>query len=113
MPRNRRMPPCLAPAMRHGLCLVVCLAMTAVLSLFCSAATAQIFQRGDVAVSGFAGVMLPDGGLAPGVEPLEKSFINEEGPALRVYDARRLPAPASGQKVDLPVKLEITARQIG
>jgi hypothetical protein len=76
-------------------------------------AQTRAIDRGDVAVSGFSGTILPEGGLAPGVDPLDKSFIDPDGATVRVFDMSRLGAGPRGQLVQAPAKLEVTARRIG
>lgn len=73
-----------------------------------------IFQ-GAMAVSGFPGTVIPgfEDGLPPGVDPLDETFIDVEGPSLRIFDVRALGGPAEGQLVSTPEPFEATARQTG
>jgi hypothetical protein len=87
---------------------------TAIAALSCSAAAqAQVIARGDVAVSGYSGSVLPQGGLAPGVEPNEQTIIDTAGPVLRVLGFTDLQGPPAGAIASPPIKLELKAGQIG
>jgi len=66
-----------------------------------------------MAVTGSSGTILPEGGLVPGVDPLDKSFINPAGAALRIFDVSRLGPGPTGQLVKAPMKFEFAARRIG
>ncbi|VAW17042.1 FIG00792384: hypothetical protein [hydrothermal vent metagenome] len=74
-----------------------------------------IIFAGSMAVTGFAGTYIPkiDEGLAPGLDPIDETFIDIEGPSLRIFDVRNLGAPASGQLVATPEPFEVEARKIG
>src|SRR5208282_6730555 len=47
---------------------------------------------GNAAVTGFSGA-LPPIQIAPGVDPGEKTFIDPNGPSLRVVDLQRMGGP--------------------
>jgi hypothetical protein len=68
---------------------------------------------GDLAVTGFSGARLPAQGVAPGVDPLEKTVINVDEPSLRVFDLTALGAAPGGQVINPAVKLAVPARDIG
>ena len=55
-----------------------------------TSAEKQIIQDGTVVVTGFAGTALPDGGLEPGVDPIEATFIDPDGAVLRAFDLSNL-----------------------
>ncbi len=75
----------------------------------------QIIYPGSMAVTGFSGTTIPgiDEGLAPGVDPVDETFIDLEGATLRVFDVSALGGPPSGQLVYTPEPFEVTAGQIG
>ena len=88
--------------------LAVSLALTAPVH-----AQAPVVNKGDVAMTGFSGTALPDGGLPPGVDPLDTTFIDLQGASLRIFDMSRLGGPPAGQLVDVRSKFNVTAGQIG
>ncbi len=89
------------------------------LSLFLGAsgasaeATAQIIEKGDIAITGFSGLKFPEAGIPPGVDPLDETFIKLDGASLRIYKATSMGGPAQGQLVNLPAPFEVKADQIG
>ncbi len=68
---------------------------------------------GDTAVSGFSGTVLSADSLAPGVDPIDKTVIDVNGAALRVFDMTTVGGPPAGQTVAPPVKFEVPAKDIG
>jgi len=68
---------------------------------------------GDVAVSGFSGTKLAAEAVLPGIDPVDKTVIDVDGAALRIFDMSDLGSPPGGQRVQPPVKLEVKARDIG
>jgi len=93
------------------------LALSLSVGVMTSTAMAQdnnpIVDRGDIAITGFSGLKFPQDGIPPGVNPLDESFINEEGISLRVYKADHMGGPPQGQLVNLPAPFEVKAREIG
>lgn len=103
---------------------LLALAFTA--SLWLGGAQAQesqtrIIYPGSMAVTGFSGTIIPNldppdsesGGLPPGVDPVDETFIDTTQATLRVFDVSHLGGPASGQLVFTPPPFEVTAGQIG
>ncbi|RWI24498.1 MAG: hypothetical protein EOQ94_02120 [Mesorhizobium sp.] len=82
---------------------------------------AQIIYPGSMAVTGFPGTIIPDfgspdsekGGLPPGVDPVDETFIDTSQASLRIFNVSQLGGPASGQLVYTPPPFEVTAGQIG
>lgn len=81
----------------------------------------RIIYPGSMAVTGFPGTVIPGfdspdaekGGLPPGVDPVDETFIDPSRASLRIFDVSRLGGPASGQLVYTPPPFEVTAGQIG
>lgn len=75
----------------------------------------RIFNPGAMAVTGFAGTIIPgiEEGLPPGVDPVDETFIDTERATLRVFDVSALGGPPSGQLVYTPQPFEVLAGQIG
>ncbi|TPK61424.1 MULTISPECIES: hypothetical protein [unclassified Mesorhizobium] len=81
----------------------------------------RIIYPGSMAVTGFSGTVIPDfdssdsekGGLPPGVDPIDETFIDTARATLRVFDVSSLGGPASGQLVYTPPPFEVTSGQIG
>ncbi len=98
----------------------IALAMALVFPLLClsfspasAQSTEQIINKGDIAITGFSGLKFPDGGLPPGVDPLDETFIDPEGASLRIFKAQNMGGPAQGQLVNLPAPFEVKADKIG
>ncbi len=72
-----------------------------------------IIKTGDLAVTGFSGTILATETLPAGVDPIDRTLIDPNGPALRVFDASSLGGPPSGNVVTPPLRLDVPARQIG
>jgi hypothetical protein len=70
-----------------------------------------ILPAGDAAVAGFSGTVVV--GSPPEARRLDKTFINLNGPALRVIGLDRLGAAAKGQLVAAKKPFTATAQQIG
>ncbi len=75
-------------------------------------AAAAVHSPGDAVVTGFSGVR-PLQQVAPGVDPLDKTFIDMDGPAVRIIDLNSPGAPALGQVMLAPIRFTATARQVG
>jgi hypothetical protein len=71
-----------------------------------------LYVPGDAAVTGFSGA-LPPAQIAPGVDPVAKTVIDLNGPALRVVDLHHMGAPPRAQLVAAPKPLTISAAMIG
>jgi hypothetical protein len=74
-----------------------------------------IIHPGSMAVSGFSGTIIPgiEEGLAPGIDPIDETFIDTGRATLRVFDVSALGGPPSGQLVNTPPPFEVLANQIG
>ena len=91
--------------------------------LLCSDAGAQSLEAGgeappaladgDAAVSGFSGIILSSPTLPPGVDPIDRTFIDLNGASLRVFDLSNVGGDAKGEILQPVVKLEVRARDIG
>lgn len=80
---------------------------------FTSPAT-QPLAPGDLIVSGFSGSKLAgDGGIAPGVDPVEKTIIDVGAPSLRAFGIESVGGAPAGQVVNPHVKFDVKARDIG
>ena len=71
-----------------------------------------IVANGNAVVTGFSGA-LPPASIAPGVDPAEKTFIDLQGPAARVFDLQAPGAPPQAQLLTAPKPFTVTAGQIG
>jgi hypothetical protein len=99
-------------------------AVVAALALFASgidqrgAAFAQtlppagVVANGNAVVTGFSGA-LPPAMIAPGVDPADKTFIDLQGPAARVFDLQAPGAPPQAQLLTAPKPFTVTAGQVG
>ena len=67
---------------------------------------------GDAAVTGFSGAPAPDR-IAPGEDPAAKTFIDLDGPSLRIVDLRRMGGPPEAQLVGAPKIFTVKAARIG
>ena len=80
-----------------------------------TAATAQdsprgILGLGDAVVTGFSGVRPPAAPLPPRVDPLDKIFIDIDGPSLRVIDLNNPGGPPRGQVMTAPKPFTVSDR---
>ena len=73
----------------------------------------SLLQPGDLAVTGFSGTVLATDKLPLGVDPLDRTFIDPNGPALRIFDASSLSGTPAGQLVNTPPRLDVPAKDIG
>src|ERR1700726_1612518 len=71
-----------------------------------------IYSAGDAAVTGFSGA-LPPVQIAPGVDPGKKTFIDLNGPSLRIVDLQNMGGPAQAQLVRAPKPFPFPAASIG
>ena len=63
--------------------------------------------------NGFSGARAIDGPSPASAQPFDKTFIDLNGPALRVIDLGRMGGPAQGQLVAAPKPFTVTADRIG
>ena len=66
----------------------------------------------EAAVTGFSGAPKPPQ-IAPGDDPAALTFIDENGPALRIVDLRSMGGPAAAQLVGAPKPFTVPASKIG
>lgn len=71
-----------------------------------------VYKPGDAAVTGFSGAVRPFE-IAPGQDPDVRTFIDPEGPSLRVVDLRRMGGPPEAQLVGAPKPFTVRAKWIG
>ena len=72
-----------------------------------------VLPAGDAAVAGFSGTVILGSPPPPEPQRLDKTYINLDGPALRVIGLDRLGGPPQGQFVAAVKPFAATARQIG
>lgn len=93
-------------------------ALALILSLFLDRAGAQeapassILSPGDAVITGFAGITPPVLPLAPGVDPLDATFINLDGPSMQIQHLQPNGPPA-GQLISSPTTFTAHARDVG
>jgi hypothetical protein len=75
-------------------------------------APAGILAPGNAAVTGFSGAN-PPAQIAPGIDPATKTFIDLDGPSLRIIDLQNMGGPPNAQLVPAPKPFTATAAQIG
>src|SRR5665647_2780786 len=73
---------------------------------------AGIVANGNAVVTGFSGAQ-PPAMIAPGVDPADKTFIDLQGPAARVFDLQAPGAPPQAQLLTAPKPFTVTAGQVG
>ena len=73
---------------------------------------APLYVAGDAAVTGFSGA-LPPVQIAPGIDPNQKTFIDPNGPSLRVVDLHHMGGPAEAQLVGAPKPFTVSAALLG
>ena len=72
-----------------------------------------ILQAGDAAVAGFSGTVVIGSPPPPDPKRIDKTYINLDGPSLRVFGLGRMGGPPQGQLVAAPRSFTATAQQIG
>jgi hypothetical protein len=87
------------------------------LALAAAAAEAQtapsgVIAPGEAAVAGFSGALRPIA-VAPGEDPDAETFIDLNGPSLRVVDLRRMGGPPEAQLVGASKPFTVRAASIG
>jgi len=73
---------------------------------------AGVYAPGEAAVTGFSGAVRPSE-IAPGQDPDAQTFIDPEGPSLRVVDLGRMGGPPAAQFVGAPKPFTVSAKWIG
>ena len=71
-----------------------------------------VLAVGNAAVSGFSGAT-PPVQIPPGVDPAEKTFIDPDGPSLRIVDLQHMGGPPAAQLVAASKPVTWFAAQIG
>jgi hypothetical protein len=71
-----------------------------------------IYAPGQAAVTGFSGALWPVQ-IQPGQEPDAQTFIDPEGPSLRVIDLRCMGGPPEAQLVGAPKTFTVSGKWIG
>src|SRR5271165_6410981 len=71
-----------------------------------------VIAAGDAAVTGFSGAPPPPL-IAPGDDPAALTFIDPNGPSLRIVDLHHMGGSAAAQLVGAPKPFTFTASQIG
>ncbi|MBR1089696.1 hypothetical protein JQ621_19715 [Bradyrhizobium manausense] len=77
-----------------------------------SPAVAQVLADGNAALTGFSGVV-PPVVIAPGVNPLDKTYIDPNGASVRVIDLQNMGGPPQAQVVTAPKPFAAAAAQVG
>ncbi len=75
-------------------------------------AVAQVLADGNAALTGFSGVV-PPVVIAPGHNPLDKTYIDPNGASVRVLDLQSMGGPPQAQVVTAPKPFSVAAAQVG
>jgi hypothetical protein len=110
--RTKPLPYPSTPQRRGGRWIALCLLAICPTVLSAQQAPSAIYGPGDAVVTGFSGA-LPPVQIAPGADPGQTTFIDLNGPSLRVVDLRHMESPPSAQLVGAPKPLTVTAASIG
>jgi len=110
----RRQENCLRrPARRHALLWLAALLLCAfTANLRAQQPPAAVIAPGNGAVSGFSGAPPPPQ-IAPGDDPAALTFIDLNGPSLRIVDLQHMGGPAAAQLVGAPKPFTVPAAEIG
>jgi hypothetical protein len=71
-----------------------------------------VYATGNAAVTGFSGASPPIQ-IAPGVDPNQQTFIDLNGPSLRIVDLQHMDGPQNARLVGAPKPLTVSAALIG
>ena len=88
------------------------LAVASATPAFAQQIPSGVLAVGNAAVSGFSGAQ-PPVQIPPGVDPAEKTFIDIDGPSLRIVDLAHMGGPPAAQLVAAPKPTTWFAAQIG
>lgn len=90
------------------------LALSCLFSIAAASAQAPppLYRPGDAVVTGFSGAA-PPVRIAPGQDPRAVTFIDQQGPSLRIVDLQHMRGPAAAQLVAAPKPLTVPAALIG
>lgn len=102
---NRRFVPSIAA-------LLLGILVSAALATSLLAADNQIIKRGDAVVTGFSGTQT-EKDVPPEIHPLDRTFIDLEGPAAQIFDLSVLGTAPRGQLSDVASKFKIRAAETG
>ncbi len=91
---------------------VLTVALTAAISTIGEAQPAVVVAPGNAAVTGFSGA-LPPIQIPPGVDPATRTFIDQNGPSLRVIDLQNMGGPPNAQLVGAAKPFTAPAAVIG
>jgi hypothetical protein len=72
-----------------------------------------VLQPGSAAASGFSGPRSWAVTLPPGTSPIDKTYVDLDGPSVRIIDVSNMGGPPRGQAVNARKLTTIPARQIG
>jgi hypothetical protein len=81
-------------------------------ALMAQQASSDLYVTGDAAVTGFSGA-LPPIQITPGVDPNTLTFIDPNGPSLRIVDLQIMSGAVAAQLVGAPKRFTVAAAQIG
>jgi hypothetical protein len=97
-----------------GLAAVLGLALVCALpaALAAQQTPSSIYVAGNAAVTGFSGA-LPPVQIAPGVDPATQTFIDINGPSLRIVDLHHMHGSMAAQLVGAPKPFTFSAAQLG
>jgi hypothetical protein len=93
---------------------VLCAVLGCLLSADVSAqqTSVAVVAPGNAAVSGFSGA-IPPAQIAPGDDPGRLTFIDVNGPSLRIVDLQHMGGPPAAQLVGAPKPFTFSAAEIG
>jgi hypothetical protein len=75
-------------------------------------APTPVYVPGNAALTGFSGAQ-PPAQIAPGIDPDQETFIDLNGPALRVVDLHHMGGPAQAQLIAVAKPFTVSAAQTG
>ncbi|MEM7775341.1 MAG: hypothetical protein AAF732_07000 [Pseudomonadota bacterium] len=78
-----------------------------------NAENGPIFKPGSVAVTGFAGTTFPADGIKPGIDPVDETFIDPDGPVLRVFDLGYVGEAPKGQVLNTSKPFTVNSGKVG
>src|SRR5450756_207825 len=81
-------------------------------ALMAQPASTPVYSAGNAAVTGFSGA-LPPMQIAAGVDPNTKTFIDLNGPSLRIVDLQNMGGPLQAQIVRAPKPFTFPAAALG
>src|SRR5271168_5344504 len=118
MARRRHNPFWTRRPIRRGVAVWLAAALSAVLGCLLSEntsaqqASVAVIAPGNAAVTGFSGAM-PPAQIAPGDDPDRLTFLDLNGPSLRIVDLQRMGGRPAAQLVGAPKPFTFSAAAIG